>query len=88
MFLRQIFRDGRESLHAPAPQSLFAAEESGLRLFETRLDRVEAASVAEAVARERRFDADLWLVAIETDDLLGLVDFAVSAPRDDGFFRR
>lgn len=88
VFLRQIFRDGRESLHAPAPQSLVPAEGGAGRLFETRLDRAEATAVADAIARERRFDSDLWVVAIETDDLSGLVDFATAAPKDDGFFRR
>ena len=88
VFVRQIFRDGMESLHAPAPQSFFEADESGVRLFETRLSRVEAQAVAEAIARERRFDSDLWVVSVETDDLADLIDFAGAEPEDDGFFRR
>ena len=88
VFVRQVFRDGSESLHAPAPQSFFEAEESGLRRFETRLERVEASAVAEALARERRFDGDLWVVSIETDELGDLIDFAGAEPKDDGFFRR
>lgn len=88
VFVRQIFRDGRQSLHAPAPQSLFSADADGRRLFETRLDRVEAETVAEAIARERRFDGDLWVIAVETDDLGDLIEFAAGEPEDDGFFRR
>ncbi|MDX3972990.1 DUF1491 family protein [Shinella sp.] len=88
VFVRQMFRDGLESLHAPAPQSVFEADETGLRLFETRLARVEAQVVAEAIARERRFDGDLWVVSIETDELGDLIDFAAAEPKDDGFFRR
>lgn len=88
VFVRQVFRGGAESLHAPAPQSFFAEDESGQRLFETRLAQVEADAVAEAIARERRFDGDLWVVTIETDDLGDLIDFAGEAPKDDGFFRR
>jgi len=88
IFVRQIFRDGRESLHAPAPQSLFAAEDRDGRLFETRLDRAEAAAVADAIARERRFDGDLWVIAVETDELGDLLAFAGEEPGDDGFFRR
>ena len=38
---------------------VFEVEESGMRRFETRLERVEAQAVAEAIARERRFDRDL-----------------------------
>lgn len=88
VFVRQVFRDGAESLHAPAPQSFFEVEESGMRRFETRLERVEAQAVAEAIARERRFDRDLWVVSVETDDLGDLLDFAGAEPKDDGFFRR
>ncbi|CAK7255308.1 DUF1491 domain-containing protein [Shinella sp. WSC3-e] len=88
VFVRQVFRDGSESLHAPAPQSVFEAEESGLRRFETRLERARAEAVADALARERRFDGDLWVVSIETDDLGDLIDFAGAEPKDDGFFRR
>jgi hypothetical protein len=88
VFVRQMFRDGTESLHTPAPQSFFDSEESDTRLFETRLERVAAHAVAEAIDRERRFDSDLWVVSVETDDLAGLIDFAEDSPKDDGFFRR
>ena len=88
VFVRQVFRDGLESLYAPAPQSVFDDEDSGRRLFEARLERVDAAAVAEAIGRERRFDSDLWVVSIETDELGDLIDFPGAEPRDDGFFRR
>lgn len=89
VFVRQVFRDGAESLYAPAPQSLFGEDDSNrARLFETRLARAEAAAVAEAIARERRFDGDLWVVSVEADDLGDLIDFAGAEPADDGFFRR
>jgi hypothetical protein len=88
VFVRQMFRDGTESLHAPAPQSVFEADESGTRLFETRLMRKDAVAVSDALARERRFDSDLWVLAVETDDLADLLDIAGAQPKDDGFFRR
>ncbi|MFC6445508.1 DUF1491 family protein [Shinella zoogloeoides] len=88
VFVRQVFRDGTESLFAPAPQSFFEADESGRRLFEARLERVGSDAVAEAIGRERRFDGDLWVVSIETDDLGDILDFAGAEPKDDGFFRR
>lgn len=88
VFIRQVFRDGTESLHAPAPQSFFEEEDNSRRLFETRLERMDAPVIAEAIDRERRFDSDLWVVSIETDDLAGLIDFAGAEPKDDGFFRR
>ena len=88
VFVRQVLRDGTESLHAPAPQSFFEDDDTGRRLFETRLERVDAQAVADAIARERRFDGDLWVVSIEADDVSGLIAFAGAEPRDDGFFRR
>lgn len=87
VFVRQVFRDGSESLYAPAPQSFFDEEDSGRRLFEPRLDRVEAGAVGDALGREHRFDSDLWVVSIETDDLGDLIEFTGGTPKDDGFFR-
>jgi hypothetical protein len=91
VFVRQVFRDGTESLHAPAPQSLFGADDGGARLFETRLARAERAAVGEAIERERRFDGDLWVIAVEAEELGDLLEFAgdePARPADDGFFRR
>ena len=89
VFVRQVFRDGTESLFAPAPQSFFGADDSNnTRLFEARLERAVASAVTEAIARERRFDPDLWVVSIEVDDLGDLIDFAGAEQKDDGFFRR
>lgn len=88
VFVRQVFRDGTESLFTPAPQSVFDADDSGRRLFETRLERVAGEAVTEAIARERRFDGDLWVVCIETDALGDLIDLDAAEPDDDGFFRR
>jgi len=42
IFIRQRFRDGLETLYAPAPQSFFDEESSGDRLFEIRLDLILA----------------------------------------------
>ncbi len=69
IFIRQRFRDGLESLYAPAPQNFFSNEDDGSRKFETRLARVEAEVVREALDRELRFDSDLWLVELEIDEL-------------------
>ena len=88
VFVRQVFRDGTESLFAPAPQSFFDEDDGGRRLFEARLERVGSDAVAEAIGRERRFDGDLWVVSIEADDLGEVLDFAGAEPKDDGFFRR
>jgi hypothetical protein len=67
IFLTQRFRDGLVSLYAPAPQSFFDEGEERGRKFEQRLERAEEDAVREALARETRFDPDLWIVEVETE---------------------
>ena len=74
VFIRQIFRDGSETLYAPAPPSFFSGEDTGGRLFERRLEREDRQGVGEALERELRFDPDLWIVGLETDAIAGLID--------------
>ena len=77
VFIRQRFRDGTETLYAPAPQQVFDEDEVTERRFEKRLDRVEADLVEQLIARERKFDRDLWLLELEVeaiDDLFPVVD--------------
>jgi hypothetical protein len=75
VFIRQRFRDGLETLYSPAPQSVF--EERGAdRMFEIRAERVESGSIAEIIAREMRFDSDLWLVELEAEDVTDLISVA------------
>lgn len=76
IFIRQRSRLGTETLYAPAPQSFFD-DPSPNRLFEIRLDGVETDAVDEAIARERRFDPDCWVVEIEVDERGDLFDVVV-----------
>src|SRR4051812_269977 len=71
IFIRQRHRDGLETLFGPAPQNFFG-EDDGDRKFEVRLMLARPETVAELVARELRFDPDLWLLELETDDVSGL----------------
>lgn len=73
IFVRQRFRDGLESVYGPAPQT-FAQEDTGLRRFEARLARAEASAVDAVVAREARFDSDLWVVELEVEEIGDLLD--------------
>jgi len=75
VFLRQRFRDGRETLYGPAPQSFFE-ERGDDRLFEIRAERAEPEAIAEIIARESRFDSDLWVVELEVEDVSALLELA------------
>lgn len=59
--------DGTADLYGPAPQSLI--EEAGERLFQAVLGAVPVLDAEERIARETRFDLDLWI--IEIDDRAG-----------------
>jgi hypothetical protein len=76
IFIRQRFRDGLETLFGPAPQSLFDEEEAIGRLFEIRLERQDADAVRHMLEREQKFDADLWILELETDDIGDIVPVA------------
>lgn len=76
IFIRIRHRDGTESLAAPAPQTAFDDDHAGGRLFELRKSRVPEAEISEAIAREARFDSDIWVVEIETDAPEMYLDFA------------
>lgn len=67
ILIRIRHRDGSESLAAPAPQTAFDTDHPDERLFEFRKMRVTEREVSELIARESRFDPDIWVVEIETD---------------------
>lgn len=67
--------DGSRRLFGPAPQSLFDAESSGERRF-TELPAPDPLAVEERLAKERRFDPDLWVVDVEDRGQRILFDLA------------
>lgn len=67
IFVRIRHRDGSESLAAPAPQTAFDGDHPDGRLFEMRKNRITETEINEMIARETRFDPDIWVVEIETD---------------------
>ncbi|MCC8934523.1 DUF1491 family protein [Rhizobium sp. 'Codium 1'] len=69
IFVRQRFRDGLETLYGPAPQAMIDDETRDDRIFEPRLLRAEPEAIEAVIAREQKFDSDLWLVEIEVEDL-------------------
>lgn len=79
IFLKHRHRDGTVTLYAPAPQAFFEEEASGDRRFERRLERADPFAVDDLIARERRFDPDLWVVEAETEDLAPYIAVAGTA---------
>lgn len=74
IFVKLDRLDGSAALYGPAPQAL--ADEAGRRRFQLILD-ADPLAVEDRVARELRFDSDLWLVEIENragDPRLDLVE--------------
>jgi hypothetical protein len=76
IFIRQRFRDGLETLYAPAPQSVFDEKRPDDRRFEIRLDHGKADAASDILGREARFDPDLWVVELETEEVGDLLVIA------------
>jgi hypothetical protein len=57
--------DGTVDLYGPAPQTAFGDERPSDRLFQLLREKVPGAEADKRLARERDFDPDLWIVAIE-----------------------
>jgi hypothetical protein len=57
--------DGTNDLYGPALQSEAEAEDVRGRGFERLLEAVDGLSVEERLAKEMRFDPDLWIVVVE-----------------------
>jgi hypothetical protein len=66
IFVRVDHLNGTQDLYGPVPQSF--AGYDGVRRFQ-RLLQGDPLTVSDRIDKERRFDADLWL--IEVEDRLG-----------------
>lgn len=73
--------DGSVDLYAPAPQTAFASAAPELRLFQQIKSRARQTEIDDALARELRFDPDVWVVVVE--DRAGRVLFDL-APALEG----
>ncbi|SHG78188.1 DUF1491 family protein [Bradyrhizobium erythrophlei] len=70
VFVKVALLDGNAMLYAPAPQTVYDDSRPIERLFAaTSPQPVPEASVEERLAKEIRFDPDVWIV--ETEDRAG-----------------
>lgn len=67
IFVRISRLDGTSDLFGPAPQSAFDAAPSAARAFSPSFDKLPApdATVDAYLARELKFDPDIWIVEAE-----------------------
>jgi len=66
VFVKVAQMDGNAMLYAPAPQSVYDEDRPAERIFmSTSAQPVTEQSVEERLAKEMRFDPDVWIVEIE-----------------------
>lgn len=63
-------RLGELTLFGPAPQASYEEEKPQERLFAELLHTASGDEVWSRLAREERFDPDVWIVEVELDDAL------------------
>ncbi|GBU19406.1 MULTISPECIES: DUF1491 family protein [Methylobacterium] len=68
--------DGSADLYGPAPQALFTEADSGDRLFARLLAQVSPLDAEERLAKEVRFDPDLWVIEIDDREGRHCLDLA------------
>lgn len=64
VFVQVDHLNGTVSLFTPAPAAA-RTDDGEDRVFQLRFDRVEQQQVDERIAREQRFDPDLWVLSLE-----------------------
>jgi len=76
IFIRQRNRLGETSVFGPAPQSEISDDGSDDRRFEWRLKNGDLDAADNLLAKEQRYDSDLWIVEIEVDTIADLIVMA------------
>lgn len=66
VFIRVDRLDGRVALYGPAPQTAFGEGETERRFVRLHADEtIDVPRSEERIAKELRFDPDLWIVEVE-----------------------
>ena len=68
IFVLHNHLDGTLTLYAPAPQSFMSEIEGDDRHFECVLSKVTQEEVDDYLARQMKFDPDLWVIETESGD--------------------
>ncbi len=79
IFVKVDRLDGHAALYGPAPQSELSDRGPGIDRLWMRLhkdDWSDPASVEEKIAREMKFDSDLWLIEVEDRKGRNFLDLA------------
>ena len=74
-------RSGPQTLYGPAPQALMLDDETADRTnpdrsFEVLIDGSDREAIDDRLAREQRYDDDIWIVELEGVDLPNSVHIA------------
>lgn len=73
-------RGGELLLFSPAPQASYDEGRPAERLFSLRTRGFDAERIAQALAKEARFDPDLWIVEVETEEEEACALLSVTTP--------
>ncbi|KQT11911.1 hypothetical protein ASG40_07900 [Methylobacterium sp. Leaf399] len=76
IFVKVDRLDGTADLFGPAPQSLIDEDSAGERLFVALMAAASPVDVEDRIAKELRFDGDLWIVEIDDRDGRHRLDLA------------
>ena len=57
--------DGTNDLYGPAPQAEVPDDTAIDRLFQKVAEAEDGLAISDRIARETRFDSDIWVVAVE-----------------------
>lgn len=77
IFIKINRLDGHADLYGPAPQSLIDMETSADRAFTPLQMNAAEDEIEKRLARERRFDSDIWIVEVEERAGRHFLDFIV-----------
>lgn len=80
VFVRISRLDGTSDLFGPAPQSAFEAAPSASRAFSPSFDKQPVAddTVEAYLARELKFDPDIWIVEVEDSSGRNFLDIVTA----------